>query len=193
MGMEYELKYSATEQVQQQILKAFSSDFKKISMETTYFDTPTGALSARKYTLRRRLENGLSLCTLKTPGDGMARGEWETQSRDMASAIDALCKLGAPAELAVLVREGIAPICGARFTRMAKTLVLSHCTVELALDSGVLMGGGKEIPLCEIEVELKSGDLSCCDAFAKKLSEEYGLRPEKESKFRRALRLYKGE
>lgn len=193
MGMEYELKFSATKQLQQQILQAFPGTCQEFSMETTYFDTPAGALSARRYTLRRRLENGRSICTLKTPGKGMCRGEWEIEAEDILSAIPKLCKLGAPADLSSLLQEGIVPICGARFHRIAKTLVLAHCTLELAFDGGVLMGGGKESPLCEIEIELKSGSPSCCDAFAAMLSEKYGLLPEKDSKFRRALTLYKGE
>jgi len=65
--------------------------------------------------------------------------------------------------------------------------------VELALDEGILMGGGKEIPLCEVEVELKSGDIRFCDLFAKTLAARFGLTPETKSKFRRALALYKGE
>ncbi len=40
-------------------------------------------------------------------------------------------------------------------TRRALTVELESCTVELALDSGVLLGSGRELPLCEVEVELK--------------------------------------
>ena len=65
--------------------------------------------------------------------------------------------------------------------------------MELALDAGILMGGGQEIPLCEVEVELKSGSVQLCDTFAKMLASRFGLQPEPHSKFRRALALYKGE
>ena len=65
--------------------------------------------------------------------------------------------------------------------------------MELALDSGVLMGGGKTIPLCEVEVELKEGDPVSADLFAKMLAIGHHLAPETKSKFRRALALYKGE
>ena len=65
--------------------------------------------------------------------------------------------------------------------------------MELALDQGCLMGGGKEIPLCEVEVELKSGDEAGAVAFARQLARDYGLQPEENSKFRRALALAKGE
>ena len=81
------------------------------------------------------------------------------------------------------------PICGARFLRKAKTVTLPDCTVEIALDKGVLLGGGKEIPLCEVEVELKTGPEGAAVTFAQALAAEFGLQPEQKSKFKRASML----
>ena len=192
MGIEYERKFRATESVLEEIRSAFSEEEQTISMETTYYDAPDKALSNRWYTLRRRLENDRSVCTLKAPGPGRGRGEWEVLSDDIETAILELCKLGAPKTLILLTARGIQPVCGAKFTRIAKTLVLEDCTVELALDKGILFGGGKEIPLCEVEVELKEGTTEACDAFAKLLAARFSLEPEDHSKFRRALALYEG-
>ena len=163
-----------------------------ISMETTYFDTPSGGLSARKFTLRTRLENGVCVCTLKTPA-GAARNEWETECEDIQKAIPIFVKMGCPEEISCLVQEGLIPICGARFTRIAKAVTLESGMVELALDRGYLTGGGREVPLCEVEVELKSGSVAMCDRFAEMLAAEFHLVPEEKSKFRRALELYRGE
>ena len=55
------------------------------------------------------------------------------------------------------------------------------------------MGGGKEIPLCEVEVELKEGTVEMTRSYALMLAAIYGLTPEKGSKFRRALALAKEE
>lgn len=192
MGIEFELKYRATVEIQQAIRAEIPGQERLFSMQTTYYDTPDGALSARRYTLRRRMENEISVCTLKAPA-GDARGEWEVNCDRIEDAIHMLCKLGAPEDLAALTAEGVIPICGARFHRIARTVELPECTVELALDEGVLTGGGKELPLCEVEVELKSGMKAVCVAFAEKLAEVYGLTPEPKSKFRRALDLYRGE
>ena len=104
-----------------------------------------------------------------------------------------LCQAGAPAELLTWTESGIEPVCGARFTRLAKVVEADGCTVELALDRGVLMGGGREIPLCELEVEGKAGDDAAAVAFARALAAQFGLQPEQDSKFRRAQRLAKGE
>ncbi len=188
MGKEFELKYRATPE-QQAAIRADFGPFREISMETTYYDAPDHSLSARKWTLRRRLENGVSVCTLKTPGMGDVRGEWETECGSILKAIPELCKLGAPPELAELVKSGVTEVCGARFTRLACLVGDSICKVELALDQGVLLGGGRELPLCEAEAELKEGSETAAVAFAKVLADKYGLVPESASKFKRALQL----
>jgi len=103
-----------------------------------------------------------------------------------------LCQSGADWELMRCCAGGVQPICGAKFTRLAKTLVLEDCTVEIALDQGVLLGAGKEIPLCEVEVELKAGEDSAAVAFASVLAAEFGLITERKSKFARALALAMG-
>ena len=189
MGAEYELKYRADEDILSSIFTTFPARWQKISMETTYYDTPSHALSARRWTLRRRMENTVSICTLKTPGAGLERGEWEVKCDSIHQAIPELCKLGAPAELETLCKEGLVISCGAKFTRKAGTFTLRDCVLEIALDQGILLGGGKEIPLCELEIEHKEGSRDAVDAFAKELAEIYGLQAEEKSKFARALAL----
>lgn len=192
MGREFELKFSAGEEAFAALGRKWT-DFSVITMETTYFDTPDGALARRHITLRRRLENGVSVCTVKTPASGGGRGEWELEETDIGAAVPELCKLGCPEELLSLTAGGLVPVCGARFTRRARLLNPPGCRVELALDQGVLLGGGREMPLREVEVEVKSGSEEAAAAFAEALAREFGLTPEPKSKFRRALALAKGE
>ncbi len=192
MATEYERKFTATSADLAAIDKAFSGDRQVITMETTYYDTPSGQLSARRYTLRRRLENGVSVCTLKVPA-GNARGEWETECENILDALSQLIAQGAPEALTALVEEGLVPICGAKFTRIAKALCWEGGQVELALDEGILFGGGQESPLCEVEAELKIGTQELCDRFAHTLADGFCLTEEPESKFSRALKLYRGE
>ena len=192
MGMELEWKYAAKGEALAK-LRASYPGLLPIAMETTYYDTPKGELAARHITLRRRYENGRSVCTLKTPGQGSARGEWDTENATIEEAIPVLCKLSGYEHLRVLLYGGVIPVCGARFTRLATTLTLPDCTLELALDEGVLMGGGREIPQCEVEVELKSGSQEAALRFAQDLAEAYGLQPEPRSKYARAKALAEGE
>lgn len=193
MGIEFEVKFRATPDSHNAIREAFSRGFSQLEMETTYYDTTDGSLAARWYTLRRRMENGRSVCTLKTPEKDLGRGEYEVVCPDIHTAIPELCKLSGVSELPILAESGLVPVCGARFQRLAQTICLPECTVELALDEGVLTGGGKSVPLCEVEIELKSGSREAVLAFAKELAQRFNLVPEHGSKFRRALALAKGE
>ena len=188
MGIEYELKYKATLESQQAIREKYAG-WQLISMETTYYDTAEDDLAALHYTLRRRFENGISVCTVKTPAAGGGRGEWEVNCDRIEDAIEELCKLGAPENLRVLVQTGLRPVCGARFTRQALGVEVAGAIVELALDKGILFSATQEIPLCEIEVELKEGLPMAAANFARQLAKDYGLQPEPKSKFQRAKAL----
>ena len=193
MATEFELKYAATPALLAEIRSALPGEYRTVSMETTYYDTPGRTLSGRKWTLRRRFENGVSVCTLKTPAGGLGRHEWELERSSVEEAIPELCKLSGLSELAELTGAGVQPVCGARFIRQACMLELGGATAELALDEGVLFGGGRALPLAELEVELKSGDQAVMLAWGKALAHRFGLKPEKNSKFRRALSLAEGE
>ena len=188
MGREFELKYQAAPETIAAIREKFG-EFTPISMETTYFDTEDLALRKRKWTLRQRLENGKSVCTVKTPLPDGSRGEWEVENADLTAGVTQLCAMGAPGEILDYVNHGIAPFCGARFTRLAKNIALSGGSVELALDEGVLLGGGQELPFAEVEVELKSGEDSVAQTFAEALAKEFDLKEQPKSKLARAMAL----
>lgn len=189
MGREFELKFSATPEILETLCGQWEN-WEKFSMETTYFDTEDGTLSAQNCTLRCRMENGLSVCTMKTPTIGFGRGEWELQAPWSAETAERLFVAAGRTPIAF---EMLTAVCGARFTRLAKAVELPGCTVEIALDQGILTGGGREIPLCELEVELKSGSEEAAAVWAQYLAEKFGLQPEPKSKFRRASLLAKGE
>ena len=188
MGREFELKYRAAEEQLREI-EGFYGGFREISMETTYYDAPSGIFARLHWTLRRRMENGVSVCTMKSDLADGSRGEWETECGDILAAVPRLIALGAPKELAQYTSQGVTPTCGARFTRKARILCAGESTVELALDRGVLLGDGKELPFAEAEVELKQGRDEDAAAFAQALAARFRLTPESKSKLRRALEL----
>ena len=188
MGREFELKYRADACIISAIQAKFG-EFTPISMETAYYDTPDGAFSRRRWTLRRRYENGVSVCTLKTPAPDGSRGEWEVRAETIEVAIPELCKLGTPAELSDLAACPLVLTCGARFTRLAKTISVPGAVLELALDNGVLLGSGQEQPFAEVEAELKEGSEEAVRSFAQALAAEFSLTEEKFSKHKRAMLL----
>ncbi len=188
MGREFELKFRADSGIISDIRKKYGT-FTPISMETTYYDTFDLKLAFHHWTLRRRMENDVSVCTFKRPHDNGGRGEWEVEADSIMEGVMQLCRAGADWELMRCASGGLVEVCGSRFSRLAKTLEIPGATVELALDEGVLLGRGKELPFAEVEVELKEGTDEAAVAFANKLAEEFGLTEEPRSKFVRAMAL----
>ena len=168
MGREFELKYRCSD-ADFEALKAAFEGFRTIQMETTYYDTFDAKLNFHHWTLRRRFENGVSVCTVKTPDPKGGRSEWEAEAKGIMTGIPKLCQAGAPLELMMMTVGGVQEVCGAKFTRLALTLDIP---------------GGK--------VELKEGSDSAAIAFAKLLEEKYHLVPESRSKYKRALSLARG-
>ena len=188
MAIEIELKFAAEVSAFENLLARFD-DWTTYEMKTTYYDTADAKLGALRWTLRRRFENGVSVCTIKTPHKGGGRNEFELACDDITAAIPKLVEMGAPRELLLYTANGIEEVCAARFTRMAGKITLEGAEAELALDKGELLGGGNVLPFVEVEVELKSGDLNAVTAYASALAARFGLRPESKSKYKRALTL----
>ena len=188
MGREFELKFRADGEKIAAIREKYR-DFTPISMETSYYDTPDLKMAMHHWTLRRRMENDVSVCTFKRPRADGSRGEWEVEAASIMEGVRKLCQAGADWELMRIASGGLMETCGARFTRLAATLEIPGGKVELALDQGVLLGRGKELAFAEVEVELKEGADSVARDFAEALAEEFSLTEEPESKFARAMTL----
>ncbi|OLA29739.1 MAG: hypothetical protein BHW33_05910 [Firmicutes bacterium CAG:137_57_8] len=194
MGLELEFKYALTgpgqlEELLQELEKAFGP-WEAVEMETVYYDTPDQALAARHWTLRVRQENGRPVLTVKTPGPGRARGEWELPGGGLAD-LSKLQTLGAPWEVTSLQPDQLLPRCGARFRRLRLLACLPDAVAELALDQGVLTGGGRDLPFWELEAERKGGSGEALAQWCRSLSEAWHLQEETRSKFARAASLIK--
>ncbi|MDP3867270.1 CYTH and CHAD domain-containing protein [Phenylobacterium sp.] len=131
-----------------------------------YFDTPDGHLQAAHVSLRLRESNGKRVQTLKR-GDGFAREEHEAKV-----AGDTL-NLTMPAVRTALKpaqRKALEPVFTVRVTRQQRTFTYAGAQIELALDQGDITTGDKRSILCELELELKSGDPAALFALARQLS-----------------------
>lgn len=192
MGLELEFKYALTgpdqlEQLCQALGDAFGP-WEAVDMATVYYDTQDKALAARCWTLRVRQENGIPVLTMKTPGPGGARREWELPGGSLMD-LPRLQALGAPPEVVALGPDQLAPQCGARFRRLRCLARLPDVEAELALDQGVLLGGGRERPFWELEAERKSGSGEALAQWCRSLAMAWDLREESCSKFVRAAAL----
>ncbi len=181
--MEIEWKFSASPEALAAMEAAFPGPWERVEMRTVYLDTAEGALAGEKRTLRVRWENSVAVSTYKTPDLGMGRGEWEAPGEDPQAAMAAA---GAP------VPGPLIPVCGARFLRKRRLVPTDDGWAEVALDEGALTAGDRETPLCEAEIELKSGSREAAEALARAIAGKFGLTEEPRSKFRRALDLAGG-
>lgn len=201
MATEFEIKLRAKNAQQlktvledRSITALAQEKLREVHMKTSYFDTADGALSARKWMLRVRQENEKSVVTMKTPGEGHARGEWECEGKTPEEAIETLVSKGAPQELRELVSPGLQMVCGALFVRLTQPLLLADgTTCELCADGGELLGGRRKEPFFELELELTRGSGEALVAFAQEISRKFGLPEEGKSKFVRARRLADGK
>ena len=75
------------------VASRMQAPFAYIRMQTTYYDTEDGLLEKNRWMLRLRTENERSAVTMKTPGEGHTRGEWEVESEYLDEALPELAKL----------------------------------------------------------------------------------------------------
>ncbi len=156
-----------------------------------YFDTPDWDLKKRKMALRvRRSGRGAPVMTLKWPllsgGDVFARGEIEVRASKLEP------------DLALLdpdVAEGLRQIIGdapleakyeTRISRVARLITRGTTKIEVAFDDGIIKAGENELPLREVELELKAGQAQELYDFAATLAEALPLRLDLVSKAERA-------
>lgn len=184
MATEYELKFSASEETFRQLLLRYPG--KTISMGTTYYDTKERSLSALHCTLRTRMENDVPVCTLKIPAPDDARLELECNCQSITDGLEKLLAMDIPTPVKDQLQKPLFPVCGAKFTRNACDILWEGALLELALDQGALLGKSRQIPLREVEVELKDGSREAARSFADYLQKTYHLTHEPLSKFARA-------
>lgn len=190
MGQEIECKLSVPDaETLSGLRRAFSGQGAEetADYETIYFDLGEELNSRRLMFRARKRGGGAAVYTVKTPGEGYCRGEWECEAASPEEAAKKLAALGAPREIAE--RSAYPVTCGARFTRTAITICREGSVIELAFDLGELTAPGASAPVCELELELKSGPLAPMTALLGEIMQEYGLRELKKSKYARARAL----
>lgn len=144
---------------------------RRLRLQAAYFDSADRRLAAAGLALRLRLEGRHWVQTLKGSGeDGMTRLEHEVQldarGRTLP-ALDPARHAGTPVGerlLALLAAPEAKPLhCVYRtdIVRLTRTLRLGGARVEIAYDRGHLIaereGELLRVPVCELELELRSG------------------------------------
>src|SRR5581483_4809120 len=166
---------------------------------SAYYDTKDFALHAAGVTVRLRREAGRWVQTVK--GGGEASGGLHSRSESEERVPAQLLNLPALAQagLGELLERGALHrglgVVFATQVRRTTTMVepLPGSRVELSLDRGEIVAGVRREPLCEIELELKSGSTDALFSLASALAHELPLRLDNASKAQRGYRLAIGE
>lgn len=170
---------------------------RKQELHTRYFDTADFALGRKGFALRVRRAGRRWLQTLKTEGErsgGLSiRQEFETPTRggviDWAS-FPAAAQDAVPESL----RSGLKTVFETRFVRTAWEIVTrAGGRIEVALDIGEIVADGRSQPVCEIELELKSGGADALFDLARRWARRLDLLPFDISKAERGMRLARGQ
>lgn len=143
----------------------------------TYFDTPSHALSNAGLTLRIRRSGETAIQTVKSSRPGAtglsARSEWEQAVKGDRPVLGD--ESPASAVLGKKLRD-LSPIFAVELNRTTWLIDTDQAVIELVLNQGRVFTANRESPVCEVELELKQGDVAALFAFAAQLSDAVPLR-----------------
>lgn len=175
-------------------------------LDNTYYDTKDLKLSSRGASIRVRTyktEDGERYEHTVKFGGGVVNGlhqryEWNVDSEDeefnLQQFIRKACESDDPIELLTGALEGIneediKPLCRTVFERTTYTFGFGDSMMEACFDYGRIKAGDKEETICELEIELESGDVVDLKEMAQYIVDNSEGVPFDESKFKRCLKL----
>jgi inorganic triphosphatase YgiF len=204
---EVELKLAATSEAMDMLIASTllrghaRSSLRSRQLVTTYYDTDDLRLSRRRLALRVRQSGRKFIQTLKTASDGRgaesARGEWEVE---LPGGTPQLTAFNDPAVLdltGLILPDELQPAFETRFRRQAMLVEWPDANrqpaqIEIAFDRGAIRAGSAEVPICEVELELKRGEPRALFELAKSLHELAPLRLQPQDKAARGYGLMTG-
>jgi triphosphatase len=165
-------------------------------LHNRYYDSADLDLTHQGYALRLRRVDGRWLQTLK--GGGQMEGglhrreEWEVSVDGDALDLSRFRNRAAQQVLAPLAGQ-LQLLFVTDFWRTTWELTTAAGDrIELALDQGKVRAGGKQVPISEVELELKSGNPLSLYELAVALQQDLPLHPESANKAERGYALYLG-
>lgn len=133
-----------------------------LRLHNIYFDTPKLELHKRKMALRLRRVGGKWIQTLKGGGSVKAglheRCEWEVPVPSAKLDFTGLDALVWDEHLPPSLRERLKPVFVTDFFRSSRLLHWQGAVIEVCMDHGCVKTEDHSTPICELELELKSGD-----------------------------------
>lgn len=199
METEIELKFFVSpdfsETLRNKISETKVLQHSRRELGNTYFDTPDNWLRQHDIGLRIRRFDDVFVQTVKTSGRVVAglhqRPEFNAEhtSNSPVLTLHPLDIYPQGKDVEVLQSE-LMPIFATDFTREQWLIGMADGSqVEVAFDQGMVSSDDKTFPICEVELELKSGQTDALFTLARALSEGGGIRLGNLSKAARGYRL----
>ena len=176
MATELEIKLTLSEPAQRQALDWLlalpeAEKGPRKTLVNRYYDTPDAALNKAKAALRVRQAGDRYIQTLKTRGEfvngahNRQEWEWDLPGPELDLSLLEQTPLAGQLDL-----RNLALAFETNFSRQEVLLKTADSLVEVAVDSGEVLGAGKARALHEVEFELKSGAPSSLMAWAEGLA-----------------------
>jgi inorganic triphosphatase YgiF len=141
---------------------------------TIYFDDNKHHLFKNGFELRVRQDGHNSIQTLKTAAS-VDRGEWEREAADGEPSLEGV--EGAGLEKLRRRRIALRRMFSLEVDRGTWSLRRDGACIEVALDEGKMEAGGRERPIRQAELELKSGEPDYLYELAQKICKESAATP----------------
>ncbi len=204
--MEIELKYLIPDKEtidkmwQEAVFKDYGTvdSVSQIEMDAIYYDTEDRVLGGADTAFRVRKEGQRYVATLKWGGhqhEGLhEREELNIQLQNdpavVLPSLDIFAENEKGRQLATLVGDKpLKALIETRFTRQIMRIDTGATICEVALDNGSIITPVGDLDICELEIELFTGDVSDIEKIGADLEKRFGLETGVESKFGRGIRL----
>lgn len=169
-----------------------------VYMKSAYFDTDAGILLKNDVAFRVRMEGNKIVASLKWNGSSSAglhkREEVNVPVDDPACFLEPSAEIFKESEqgramLELIGNERLHSILEMNYIRRRLRVDYGKSIMELAIDTGEILTNEGELPICELEIELFTGEQEDVTALGDILREKYGLIPLDTSKYARGLKL----
>ena len=170
----------------------------KVYMKASYFDTDDYILSKNDIAFRIRMEGSRIVASLKWKGasvDGLhTREEINVPVNDEACFILPDPEIFKESDIgrdmiALVSVKPLHSLLETRFLRSRMRVDTGNTICEVAIDEGEIVTDFGNLPICELEIELFSGDQEDVIRIGQTLAEKYELTAEDRSKYARGLKL----
>jgi Uncharacterized conserved protein len=170
----------------------------KVYMKASYFDTDDYILSKNDIAFRVRMEGTRIVASLKWQGESVeglhTREEINVPVNDEACFImpdpEIFKESDTGKDMIALVHgKPLHSLLETRFLRSRVRVDTGKSICEVAIDEGEIVTDFGNLPICELEIELFSGDQEDVRKIGETLAAKYGLTPEDRSKYARGLHL----